>query len=71
MKWNLKAYIEWKNKRHWYDVRPVLSYNALYNFIIGLRNSGKTYAFKVMCVDNFLHRQYDILYMYHRHPLTQ
>jgi hypothetical protein len=56
MKWNLEAYIEWKNKRHWYDVRPVLSYNALYNFIIGLRNSGKTYAFKVMCVDNFLKR---------------
>ena len=30
----METYIKWKNKRHWYDVRDVLSYNALYNFII-------------------------------------
>ena len=51
---NIDKYVEWKNKRQWYDVRRVLSYNALYNFIIGLRNSGKTYAFKVKAVDDFL-----------------
>lgn len=58
-----RAYAEWKNKRHWYDVRRVLSYNALYNFIIGLRNSGKTYAFKVKMVDWFLERGWKFIWL--------
>ena len=52
--WNKDKYQEWKKKRIWYDVRNVLSYNAFYNFIIGMRNSGKTYSFKVKVVDRFL-----------------
>ena len=60
---NKTKYKEWKLKRCWYDVRRVLSYNALYNFIIGLRNSGKTYSWKVKVVDWFLERGWRFMWL--------
>lgn len=30
----------------WYDKTPLLSYNGLFNFVLGARGTGKTFAFK-------------------------
>ena len=38
----------------WYDINRTLSYNALFNFVIGMRGVGKTYAFKRWAIRDFL-----------------
>ena len=38
----------------WYDISKTLSYNALFNFVIGARGVGKTYAFKRWAIKDFL-----------------
>lgn len=37
-----------------WDISEPLSYNALFNFILGNRNAGKTYGSKQWCIDDFL-----------------
>ena len=59
----MNKYLEWKEKRVWYDIRRVWSYNALYNFIIGMRNSGKTYSLKVKVVDLFMKKGYTFIWL--------
>lgn len=38
----------------WYDIDKTLSYNALLNFVVGVRGVGKTYACKKRVIKNFL-----------------
>lgn len=56
-------YIEWKKKRIYYDCRHVLSYRFQLAMIIGLRRGGKTYAFKVKCVDTFLEKHQPFIWV--------
>jgi hypothetical protein len=37
-----------------YDIKETLSYNALFNFIVGNRGSGKSYGAKKWCISDFL-----------------
>ena len=37
-----------------YDYNKVLSYNAMFNFIIGERGVGKTFGAKKFCINRFL-----------------
>lgn len=38
----------------YYDIYKTLSYNCLFNFIVGNRGGGKTYAFKYWAIKDFL-----------------
>lgn len=38
----------------YYDVNKILSYDALFNFVIGARGVGKTYGFKMLAMKRFL-----------------
>ncbi len=38
----------------WWDLKNTLSYNALFNFVVGSRGCGKTYGFKKWAVEDFL-----------------
>lgn len=38
----------------WYDINKTLSYNCLFNFIVGNRGAGKTYGFKKWAIKDFL-----------------
>lgn len=40
------------NENIWYDKTPLLSHNALFNFVLGARGTGKTYCFKKWCVQS-------------------
>jgi len=37
----------------WYDIRKTLSYNKLYNFIVGNRGGGKTFGFKKWAIEDY------------------
>lgn len=43
-----------KMKSKFYDINKTLSYNCLFNFIIGNRGGGKTYGFKKWAIRSFL-----------------
>lgn len=47
----------------WYDINKTLTYNCLFNFIIGNRGSGKTYAAKKRAVKLFLDKGYQFVYL--------
>lgn len=38
----------------YWDIKEALSYNALFNFVIGNRGGGKTYGFKKWAVEDFI-----------------
>lgn len=38
----------------YWDIKRTLSYNCLFNFIVGNRGGGKTYGFKKWAIDDFL-----------------
>ncbi len=38
----------------WWDIRRTLSYNCLFNFIIGPRGAGKTYGSLKYCIEKYL-----------------
>ena len=38
----------------YWDIGKPLSYNALFNFIVGARGTGKTYGFKQWAIKDFL-----------------
>lgn len=46
-----------------YNYNRVRSYNALFNFIISNRGGGKTYGSKKMCINNFLKRGEQFIYV--------
>ena len=47
----------------WYDVNKTLSYNCLFNLVVGPRGAGKTYALKKRAVKNFLTKGYQFVYL--------
>ena len=47
----------------WYDINKTLTYNCLFNFIIGSRGSGKTYGAKKRAIKLFLEKGYQFVYL--------
>ena len=47
----------------WYDIGQTLTYNCLFNFIIGNRGCGKTYAAKKRAVKQFLDKGHQFVYL--------
>lgn len=47
----------------WYDIGKTLTYNCLFNFIIGARGCGKTYAAKKRAIKLFLERGHQFVYL--------
>ena len=47
----------------WYDVGQTLTYNCLFNFIIGSRGCGKSYALKKRAIKQYLDKGYQFVYL--------
>ena len=47
----------------WYDIGKTLTYNCLFNFVIGGRGTGKTYGAKKRAVKLFLEKGYQFVYL--------
>lgn len=47
----------------WYDIGQTLTYNCLFNFVIGSRGCGKTYAAKKRAVKVFLDKGHQFVYL--------
>ncbi len=47
----------------WYDIGQTLTYNCLFNFVIGSRGCGKTYAAKKRAVKIFLDKGHQFVYL--------
>lgn len=51
-----------KQSMFW-DINKSLSYNCLFNFIVGNRGGGKTYGAKKYCIDRFLKYEEEFVYL--------
>lgn len=51
-----------KQSMFW-DINKSLSYNCLFNFIVGNRGGGKTYGAKKYCIDKFLRYEEEFVYL--------
>lgn len=47
----------------WYDIGKTLTYNCLFNFVIGSRGCGKTYAAKKRAIKLFLEKGHQFVYL--------
>lgn len=47
----------------WYDYNPILSRNSMFNFIIGERGVGKTYGSKKFCINRFIKKGEQFIYV--------
>lgn len=47
----------------WYDMGQTLTYNCLFNFVIGGRGCGKTYAAKKRAIKQFLEKGHEFVYL--------
>lgn len=47
----------------WYDIGQTLTYNCLFNMIIGSRGCGKTYAVKKRAIKQFLEKGHQFVYL--------
>ena len=47
----------------WYDIGQTLTYNCLFNFVIGARGTGKTYSAKKRAIKLFLERGHQFVYL--------
>jgi hypothetical protein len=47
----------------YYDLHPLLSHNALFNFVVGNRGSGKTYGAKKWAIKSFLKTGKQFIYL--------
>lgn len=47
----------------WYDINKTLSYNKLFNFVIGPRGVGKTYAAKKRAIQNWIKKGHQFVYL--------
>lgn len=47
----------------WYDIGQTLTYNCLFNFVIGSRGCGKTYSAKKRAIKLFLEKGYQFVYL--------
>lgn len=48
---------------NYYDINTALSYNALFNFVIGNRSSGKSYSIKKAVINKFLKTGQQFVYL--------
>lgn len=51
------------DKSIYFDIHPILTYNALINFIIGERGVGKTYGCKKFCIADFIKNGNQFVYV--------
>lgn len=51
------------SKRKYYNFAPVLSYNAIYNFVVGGRGIGKSYGAKKRAIDDAIKRGREFIYL--------
>lgn len=47
----------------WYDLNKTLTYNCLFNIVIGNRGCGKTYGAKKRAIKQFLEKGYQFIYL--------
>ena len=47
----------------YFELQPVLSYNALLNFIVAERGVGKTFSTKKFCINDFLKNGNQFVYI--------
>lgn len=47
----------------WYDIGKTLTYNCLFNFVIGSRGCGKTYGAKKQAINNFKKKGHQFIYL--------
>jgi hypothetical protein len=47
----------------WYDINKTLTYNCLFNFVIGNRGCGKTYSAKKRAIKLFLEKGHQFVYL--------
>lgn len=47
----------------WYDYRRLFSFNAMINMIVGGRGIGKTFGAKKLCINNFLKKGEQFIYL--------
>lgn len=47
----------------WYDIGKTLTYNCLFNFVVGPRGCGKTYAAKKRAIKLFLEKGHQFVYL--------
>lgn len=50
-------------EKFWYDYSKIMSYGALFNFIIGARGNGKTYGFKQFAIRKALDGKGQFMYL--------
>ena len=46
-----------------YDIFKTLTYNCLFNFIVGSRGTGKTYGAKKLAIKRFLEKGHQFVYL--------
>lgn len=47
----------------WYDINKTLTYNCLFNLVIGARGTGKTYGAKKRAIKQFIDKKYQFVYL--------
>lgn len=47
----------------YYNRNDILSYNALFNFVVGERGTGKTYQFKDWAISDFINNKHQFVYV--------
>ena len=47
----------------YYTCEKILSYNRIFNFVIGNRSAGKSYTFKRKCIKNFINKGEKFIYV--------
>ena len=47
----------------YYSRNDILSYNALFNFVVGERGTGKTYQFKDWAISDFINKRNQFVYV--------
>ena len=52
-----------KNNAFWYDIRRVLTYNAIMYYVIGERGVGKSFSTKEYVIDHFLKKKKQFVYL--------
>lgn len=52
-----------KTEYKWYNYNKILSYNAMWNFIVGPRGNGKTYGAKKKAIKDFITRGHQFAYV--------
>lgn len=52
-----------KREFHWYDYNKILSYNSVYNMIVGPRGNGKTYGAKKRCIKKAIYGRGHFIYL--------